>query len=335
MLKMFCIVLLSLLIYQPSQAEEVVQKIVVAKVNQKEITLPDLNSEINRLVPQTYFHSGISDEKRIALQEQALNNLIEKELKIEDAEAMGLKIEKRYIKKELNRILSLYPNRKAFQDRLKAGHFTIDDVKNEIRRKELAKRVYRKRVTEQVHVTDEAAQKYYEKNKSKFVQPVQIHLKNILFRVPPLADDFERKTIEQKASKVLEKIRAGELSFEEAVQKYSEDPNKERGGDMGALHKGRLAPEVEEKVFSLKPGELAGPFKTFKGYFLFRFEELLPERQMTFEEIRENLIKELQTKWTKDRENEWMEKLKTRAEIVRFPIPQPPVAAPAEAAKPE
>jgi len=328
-------IFLSFILTLPVHAAKPPEKIVVAKVNDKEITLPDLNSEINRLVPQTYFHSGLSEEKRAALQEQALNNLIEKELKIEDAEAMGLKIEKEFIKKELNRILSLYPNRKAFQDRLKAGHFTIEDVKNEVRRKELAKRVYQKRVTEQVHVTEEAARKYYEENKSKFVQPVQVHLKNILFRVPPLANDFDRKTIEQKAARVLEKIRAGELTFEEAVQKFSEGPDKDRGGDMGALHKGRLAPEVEEKVFALKPGELAGPFKTFKGYYVFRFEELLPERQMTFTEIRESLMKELKTKWTEEREKEWMEKLKAKAEIIRYPIPKPPVVSPAETAKPK
>jgi len=248
---------------------------------------------------------------------------------------MGLKIEKKFVKKELTRILSLYPNRKAFQNRLKAGHFTIEDVKNEVRRKELAKRVYRKQVTEQVHVTEEAARKYYEDHKSKFIQPIQVHLKNILFRVPPLADDFERKTIEQKATTVLKKIRDGELTFEEAVQKYSEDPNKERGGDMGALHKGRLAPEVEEKVFALKPDELAGPFKTFKGYYVFRFEERLPERQMAFEEIKTSLMRDLKKKWTEEREKEWMDHLKARAEIIRFPIPKPPVPSSAETTKPE
>jgi len=288
---------------------------IVAGVDGTVITDLQLQSEMNRLMPKTFFHQGVDEAKLKSLREEALNHLIEKELKYQEAVRLGLEVKDRELKKELKKVIESYPSRKVFDERLQAGKFTTDDVLNEIRRNKLVDLVYQNQVVEKVLITEEQAREYYEKNKEKFVQPVQIHLRNILLKVPPLADDFEKKTLRDKSEAIVKKVQEG-LTFDEAVAQYSEGPDKEKGGDMGWLHKGRLAPEIEKAVMELKSGEIAGPFETFKGFYVFRLEKILPERMSPFDEVKEKLIAGLKERAVEERGKAWIEELKSKAKIV-------------------
>jgi parvulin-like peptidyl-prolyl isomerase len=165
-----------------------------------------------------------------------------------------------------------------------------------------------------VSISEEQAGEYYEENKKNFIRPLQFHLNNILFKVPALANDFDRKAAQDQAEEVMKKIKQG-LPFEEAVQLYSEGPDKDKGGDMGLFHKGRLAADIEEAVLALKPGEITGPHKSYKGFYIFQLSEILPEKLIPFEEIKEKLIADLEMKTREEKEKEWMEELKSQAEI--------------------
>ncbi len=287
---------------------------VVATVNGVEISRGQVASEVNRIIPMSTYHRKIPEEKREAFEKQALDKLIDNELKYQYALKQGLTIEEKEIKKELKEVIAKYPSKKDFREALKKGNFTDDDVKDEIRRRNLIEKAYQTKITDEVKISEEDARVYYENNKESFVRPFQIHLRNILFKVPPLANDFERSTVKNKAEEVVKKINGG-LSFDEAVQLYSEGPDKDQGGDMGLFHKGRLGSEIEEAVMALKPGQIAGPFKSYKGYYIFYLEEILPEKLIPFEEIKEKLMTDLEDKTREDKGKAWMEELKSQAEI--------------------
>lgn len=300
--------------YGWAHAAEPLKSEIVVTVNGVSITRKQVGSEVSKLMPKTYFHRNVDAERQKELRKKALNNLIEKELKIQEADRLGLKVDQKEIDTELDKVIERFPNRKAFEEGLSKDGFTVEDVVKEIRRKRLAEMVYRTEVLEKVHVSETDALSYYEKNKDKFVQPVQYHLKNILLRVPPLADQAEKNRIEERARTIAEKIKQG-MPFEEAVEVYSEGADKEKGGDMGFLHKGRLAPDVEKEILTLKPGETAGPFLTFRGYYLFRLEGMRPERLSPFEEVREALIRDLREKTIDERTKAWLEALKSSSKI--------------------
>ncbi|HYG50593.1 MAG TPA: peptidylprolyl isomerase [Flavobacteriales bacterium] len=65
-----------------------------------------------------------------------------------------------------------------------------------------------------------------------------------------------------------ERIKKGE-SFVELAKKYSEDPGSAPNGGLYAnINKGDFMKKFEEKLFSLKPGEISKPFKTSYGYHI-------------------------------------------------------------------
>lgn len=89
--------------------------------------------------------------------------------------------------------------------------------------------------------------------------------------------------IKTKSIEILKDIKAkivlGEISFEDAAEKYSQDEaSKKKGGNIGYTVRGDLVPEYERTAFNLKTGEISEPVKTAFGYHLIRLLEKSGEK---------------------------------------------------------
>ncbi len=301
-------------------ASDLSTKAVMATVNGSAITRSQVDAEVRRLIPRTLFHQSIDAEKLAAFRKDALDALIDKELRIQAAARLGLQVDKRAVRAELKKVIARYPSRREFEKRLKAAGYSTRDAKAEIERRLLADLVYQQEVVGRVQLGDQEAQSYYNAHPEKFVEPRRFKLRNILIKVPPLANDFEEKALADKAGAIAKQIRAG-LAFDAAVRKYAEGDDRDEGGDMGWVHEGRLVPEIEQAIVKVKPGEIAGPFRTFRGFMIFRVDDIRPERQVPFAEIREKLLADLKEKAIQERETAWMAGLREKAQIVRHEIP--------------
>ena len=146
---------------------------------------------------------------------------------------------------------------------------------------------YRKIIIAQALLDNEAeleAKKYYDSKPEEFKK---IKLSDIVINFgTPEADKAAPKGKEPKAkgrteeealklaNEIKAKLDAGE-DFSKLASEFSEDPaTKARGGDMGLVAKGD--PRVErmgltpviDKAYEIKVGEIAGPIKTQKGYYI-------------------------------------------------------------------
>jgi peptidyl-prolyl cis-trans isomerase D len=71
------------------------------------------------------------------------------------------------------------------------------------------------------------------------------------------------------AERLLERLRAGEISFDEAARSYSQDPGSAaRGGDLGYFSRGRMVEPFEQAAFGASTGEVVGPVETQFGYHI-------------------------------------------------------------------
>ncbi len=320
MKNLFLLLFFGLIVASGAGASDLSAKAVMATVNGVAITRSLVEAEVRRLVPRTLFHQSIDAEKLAAFRKDALESLIDKELRVQEAARLGLTVDKRAVGTELKKVIERYSNKREFEKRLKAAGYSTRDAKEEIERRLLADLVFQREVVARVKVSDQEARSYYEANQEKFVEPRRFNLSHILVKVPPLANDFEEKALEKKAKEIARQIRAG-LTFDEAVRKYAEGDDQDDGGDMGWVHEGRLVPEIEQEIAKLTPGEIAGPFRTFRGFRIFRVDEVRTERQVPFPEIRDKLLADLTEKAIQERETVWKAGLREKAEIVRHELP--------------
>lgn len=98
-----------------------------------------------------------------------------------------------------------------------------------------------------------------------------------------------------QAEKLLEEIKAG-ADFAAAAQDRSADKGSaEKGGDLGFFTRGRMLPEFEATAFNLeKVGDLSGIVETKFGYHILKLTGKKPETIRSFDEVKDELVKEVQ-----------------------------------------
>ncbi|MEK6742626.1 MAG: peptidyl-prolyl cis-trans isomerase [Nitrospirota bacterium] len=275
---------------------------VVAKVNDAVITEQQLAEEVGRLIPKMSFHGKISEEKREQFRTDALENLTTRELQYQDALAKGMKPDKKFVKEQVGRVRERFESKGAFKKALEQAGITEDDLYSRMEREVLVSQVIARMVTEPARMTDDAVKDYYTKNRDKFVQPESARLRIISSKD------------EKKARDAHARVKAGE-DFGTVAAKMSEDDYRIKGGDIGFVHKGMLEPEIEEAAFLMKPGEVRGLIKTAKMWFIVKVEERKPQHQVGFEEIRDRLKNDLESKKREELLQAWTSDMRARAKI--------------------
>lgn len=108
----------------------------------------------------------------------------------------------------------------------------------------------------------------------------QIHTQHVLVRVEASADD-ESRTVAFMDS-LRSAIVAGEITFEEAARKYSEDESsKQNGGNLGWYETQTIQLDAwRDAARELEVGEISEPVKTNFGYMMVRLNDRQKSRQI-------------------------------------------------------
>ena len=298
MLRIFLSFLMIFLFAVSSYAEDVI----VAKVNGTTFTQKDLEVEVDRLIPQMTFHRNVPPEKRKNYYGKALDELINRELQYQDAKAKDIKIEKEKIDAQLEKFKKRFKSEKEYQAALKQEKSTEVQVRARIEKELLAQAAYTRNVTEPAKMSEPALKEYYEKNAAKLKQPESAKLRII------------STTDEKKAQDILAKIKQGD-DFGELAYGLSEDSYRVKSGDIGYIHKGRMLPEIDAVAFKLKAGEVSDIIKAENNWFIIKVEDKKPEQQMTFEETKAKLQKELEAERANELKKKWIDNLRAKAKI--------------------
>ncbi len=134
--------------------------------------------------------------------------------------------------------------------------------------------------------TEAAVRAYYEEHKDLFVEPEQVKLAVILFKVDPSSPQSVWTAAMNEARAVHRKLAAG-ADFGELARLHSGDRSAANGGLMEYTHRGMLPEAVHETVDKLAPGTLAEPVQLLEGVAILRLDGRKPAQQRRFEEVRE------------------------------------------------
>ncbi len=288
---------------------------IVAVVNGVELTEADLKQEINILMPMNQsFHGKIPDEKMKKLNSDAMKNLVDSELRAQDAAAKGMKIPSSTIDEELNTMAVKYKTKEDLAAAYQGAGYTEKSFKRMIERKLLAEKNRTAEVDSAVSVTPEKVKNHYTTNVAKYSKPEEFRASQILVKVDPSSNKEERAVLTARAEKLLKRIKAGE-SFEEIASIESDDPSRVKGGDLGYFHSGQTVAEFEEAILKLKVGETSGIVETIYGFHIIRLTEKRAPRLVPFDEIQDKLKKDLVDSEKKQLLENWMSRLYKNAKI--------------------
>lgn len=158
-----------------------------------------------------------------------------------------------------------------------------EEFKKELQRvqENMLKQYAINKVLTSISLTEEEKKAFFDANKDKFNKPETATAKHILVET------------EEQANDLLNKIKANEVSFEDAAAEHSTCPSKEAGGNLGSFPRGQMVPEFEEAVFNMEKGDVVGPVKTQFGYHLIKLEDLNKGGESEYEEVKNEIERTL------------------------------------------
>ncbi len=118
-------------------------------------------------------------------------------------------------------------------------------------------------------ISEEDIKNYYNQ-KPKNLE--QIKISHIFIKLDPTSG-VTKNEARAKAELIEKRAKTGE-KFEKLVEEFSDEKKKKkRGGDIGYISRGRLSPEIEDKIFVLKEGEISDPLDTGNGFHVIKVTE--------------------------------------------------------------
>ncbi len=141
----------------------------------------------------------------------------------------------------------------------------------------------------EARTTDQELADYVDRNRDIFDNN-QVRARHILIKLESDSNDEQKADMQKRLAYLKTLIEKGDISFEEAANKYSQDDGNiqtQNGGDLGTFPiRGRYIEEFSEIAFGLESGQISDPVETPFGLHLIKVEERIAGQPRPFEEIK-------------------------------------------------
>ncbi|MEM1410430.1 MAG: peptidylprolyl isomerase, partial [Pseudomonadota bacterium] len=226
---------------------------VIATVNDKPISTFDVQQRMRLMMATS--GSQIPPEAEAQYQRQALRNLIEEELKRQEAARFDVSISDEQVVQELSRIAGGDVDGLARQ--LAQAGIAIETLREKIRAETAWDTLVRGRYRSRVSITEGEIDDMLDEMRAE-KQAEQYLLSEICL---PISDPAQRQQVYGIGMQMLQQMQQG-VPFQALAQRFSVCPSAARGGDLGWMRMPELDNEVGTIVSQLSEGNVSTPVET-------------------------------------------------------------------------
>src|SRR5271165_758690 len=291
-MKHFFVLLFAILLgvpFLPAQDDNTVVEEIVARINNNIITHADLKRAREQLLAEMHQQepNATAQEERDR-EKDLLRDLIDQQLLLQKGEELGISADTEVVKRldELRKQMhadSMEELEKAAQ----AQGVSFEEFKQNMKNSIITQRVIGQEVGSHISVTQQEIQQEYDTHKAEMERPEEVRLSEILISTqtaPPVKTEKGKEVLpatpspetvaqaQAKADQVYALLQKGG-KFDDLAKQYSDGPTSAVGGDLEYFKRGTLSKELEEQVFSMKPGEYTKPIRTNQGFVILKVTE--------------------------------------------------------------
>jgi len=210
---------------------------------------------------------------------EALDQLITKQLILQEGKAAGITISEEELDLEIQSIIdeSFQGMEENFLAALNYYGISLDSFREDARLNLLVRQIALSRID----LSQEEARQYFEENRHLFEQPEKVEARHILVET------------EDAANEIVALLMAGEDFVELASENSIDLSNKDDGGYLGYFGRGVMVKEFEEAAFSLEVGAFSDPVQTSFGFHIIEILDRSEAEEMVFEEISDEVMEAL------------------------------------------
>lgn len=306
---------------------------VAATVNGTEIA----EDEVTKTIQNVRAQSNLEDEDSWgnflvsndmtpeSIREQIINSMIDQELVKTGAAELGITVDSAEVDTYVQSMKANFDSDKAWEEALTQAGFTDESYRQSIEQS-LTQQAINKHFQDTAEVTDadilEAAKTY-----APYYNDAK-RSSHILIGVDDVNDKKAMKEAREKAQGIADRIKNGEISFEDAAKEYSTDKGSaEKGGDVGWDSLNSFVNEYTDALDGLKKGEISDPVDSQYGVHIITVTDVykapdevksLKDLPAEFHDTIKDYAKSLKSN---DAYTTWLKEQREKAAITINPIP--------------
>jgi len=288
-----------------------------ARVGSENISLFEVKSFVNTVVPVGKFHAGSLDKKKYW--DDALNKAVDARLLriyLEENKPGVFKKVKDKADKVIETIKQRFKTEEEFEKALKANGISkeiLRDTHIDMNVESVFKNYYMKNL----QIEDKKLEDYYNNNKGMFMLGESVMVKNCLIKAD--ARNLDKDQMKQKKDKA------------EMVLQLMNNGREERGFQM--CDNGTFPPKQRvykftegypvSKILSLNEGEFGGPYKNIYGYLVAKAVKRYENEPVPYEEVKSNISRIMEKSKFKERYNAIITRMRDEVSVKKIMFNSP------------
>jgi len=271
--------------------------------------LATLNNEVVTLSDYKKYLAKIAETgDRENVREVYLKRLIEERLILQEAKRAGIDATESEVSEGAEDFMKQAGiARQDMEKRLADEGISMAEYRQLLRENIISLKVIDKEVNAKVIVTAADIQQFYENNMKLFQEsPERVLIKAIYLKLDNNASVTEITDLKIKSLKLYDEIKKGAL-FDMLAMKHKEI--------QGEFERGVMIPVLDNRIFSLKEGEVSEPVWTKEGVYILKAVKIINPSYKPIDAVSEQIREEIY-KWKREEKfNEWMKLLWEKSSI--------------------
>lgn len=244
-----------------------------------------------------------------AASEDAVQQLVERQLVVQDFKASGFSLPERMIEDSIrDRIREDYGDRVTFIKTIQAEGKTLEKIRQETRERIMVGALQQKNVGSALIISPHKIETYYKQNADKYRHDDSVKLRMIVL------DSRADATMEGRR-KIAEEIhalaRAG-TNFADLARQHSTGSQRREGGDWGWVEQSVLREELRAAAFSLPTNQVSEVIETPDACYLLLVEDKRSADVRPLSEVRAEIERNLLIEERRRLQQRYVEKLKAK-----------------------
>ncbi|MBW2060819.1 MAG: peptidylprolyl isomerase [Deltaproteobacteria bacterium] len=274
---------------------------VAALVNGRPIKMEHLSHALHS-------SSGLQDttEHEGKVIEKILEQLIEEELILQEAEKLKVNITQAELARKVSEIKADYPGQ-SFEEMLIKEYLLMDEWLESLKRSLLITKIIETEVKSRVNINPQEWQALYETHRSELIHPPLVRVEHITCLT------------KAEAEKALRRIRSGQ-DFGTIAQNYKDRDAGSLKEVIGWINPNNLPSELGQAILETKPGLVSEVVESRYGFTIFKVLEVKPARPMSLKEVEAYLHRLIIARQEAEILTEWIKELRANAKIKINPL---------------
>jgi parvulin-like peptidyl-prolyl isomerase len=254
----------------------------LATVGTQTISAGAFVQQVRQGMRQRFYHGKIPEGELQQFGDEVLQGMIDRTLLLQEARRRQLQPDHQAIEARLAAYEEQYAQSERWQQERAAR---LPQLRAQLEEQSLLTALEAE-VRQLPPPAEPQVRDYYQKNPDKFTTPEKVHVSLILLKVEPSSPTAAWQGAMEEGATIVNKLREG-ADFATLAALHSGDGSAEEGGDLGYIHKGMLAPEAQQAIDGVKPGEITEPVRVLQGVAVLRLEGRTEARLNPFAQVKE------------------------------------------------